>query len=285
MITRAEALARATTTLEQAGVPGAERDATRLLAQALGLETASLRAHISDPIDAEAQSAFRDMVAQRATRKPVAQILGYRDFWEHRFKVTPDVLDPRPDTETLVERALSEPFSNVLDLGTGSGCILTSLVAARPEATGLGTDVSEKALAVANQNAHDIGVAGRVRFSVSDWFDAVEGRFDLIVSNPPYIALSEMAGLDPDVRNHEPSGALTDGADGLSNYKTIAAQAPANLLPEGRVLVEIGSTQGAAVKEIFTKAGWNEVRVQSDLNGRDRVVSARKTRSDGHNLA
>ncbi|MDJ0638032.1 MAG: peptide chain release factor N(5)-glutamine methyltransferase [Paracoccaceae bacterium] len=219
---------------------------------------------------------FEEAIRQRAARVPVSQILGRRAFWRHEFRVTPDVLDPRPETETLVELALQEPFRKVLDLGTGSGCIVISLLAERPEARGIGTDVSERAVLVAGENAMAAGVADRLVLPLSDWFEDVGGRFDLIVSNPPYIAADEMAGLEPEVRDHEPRAALTDEGDGLSAYRIIAAKAGDHLTPGGRVLVEIGASQGQAVSELFRAAGLEDVRVHPDLDGRDRVVSARK---------
>ena len=164
--------------LVSAGVPDPATDARRLWDFAAG----------DDDV-------FRAVVARRAKRVPVSQITGLRAFWTSEFRVTPDVLDPRPETEALVELALCEPFEHVLDLGTGSGCILLSLLKERPGATGVGTDVSPEAVLVAGENAVRLGVADRVVLPLSDWFDDVGGRFDLIVSNPPYIAADEMAGL------------------------------------------------------------------------------------------
>ncbi|MGR3511803.1 MAG: peptide chain release factor N(5)-glutamine methyltransferase [Paracoccaceae bacterium] len=219
---------------------------------------------------------FADLVQRRAAREPFSHIAGYRDFWKHRFKVTPDVLDPRPETETLVELALSEPFSKVLDLGTGSGCILISLLADRPEARGVGSDISETGILVAGENAAALGVADRLVLPLSDWFEDVGGIFDLIVSNPPYIADAEMAALEPEVRDHEPTSALTDGADGLTAYRHIAAGAPDHLRHGGRLLVEIGATQARDVVAIFAAAGLEKITVHPDLSGKDRVVSGRK---------
>nr|MDJ0639557.1 HemK/PrmC family methyltransferase [Paracoccaceae bacterium] len=175
----------------------------------------------------------------------------------------------------LVELALSEPFSKVLDIGTGSGCILISLLMERPEALGVGTDISEEAVLIAGENAAKHGVDDRIILPVSDWFDDVGGRFDLIVSNPPYIARDEMDALSPDVRDHEPRRALTDDADGLTAYRVISTEARNHLAPSGRLLVEVGPTQGNAVQQLFKAAGLEDVSVHSDLDSRDRVVSAR----------
>lgn len=268
-----EARAGAAARLVAAGIEGAARDADRILAAILGIEPARLRL-ADDRALTEAEGArLEAAVAARAARQPVAQIVGFRDFYAHRFRVTRDTLDPRPDTETLVAAALDLPWTSVLDLGTGTGAILISLLAARPGAQGMGTDLSAAALEVARDNARRIGVAAA--FVQADWFQGVAGRFDLIVSNPPYIALDELAGLAPDVRDWEPHAALTDGADGLGAYRAIAAGARGHLTPGGHLLVEIGPTQGPAVAQMLADQGGEAIRVLPDLDGRDRVVSAR----------
>ena len=261
----------ATLRLEQAGLEGAARDADRILAAVLGTEPGRLRlAEDRDLTEAQLTQLWAGIMA-RADRQPVAQIVGFRDFYAHRFRVTRDTLDPRPDTETLVEAALDLPWTSVLDMGTGTGAILISLLAARQGATGLGTDISSPALDVARTNADLIGVTAE--FRQADWYDGIDQRFDLIVSNPPYIALSEIDSLDADVREWEPKVALTDGADGLGAYRQIAAGAADRLMPDGNVLVEIGAGQGTAVRNLFANAGA-ETRLISDLNGRDRVILA-----------
>jgi release factor glutamine methyltransferase len=252
-------LAEATILLRRSGVDGQEARKLWRMAEAEGTD-------------------FETLVRRRAAREPFSHIAGYRDFWTHRFKVTPDVLDPRPETEVLVQAALAEPFTKVLDLGTGSGCILISLLAEMPNAKGVGTDLSDRALLVAGENAERIGVADRLVLPVSDWFADTGGTYDLIVSNPPYIGAGEMAALQPEVRDHEPRSALTDEADGLSAYRAIAAGAPDHLTPGGRLLVEIGPTQARAVSEIFRAAGLADIVVHPDLDGRDRVVAARNAK-------
>lgn len=215
---------------------------------------------------------LRDLLDRRAgQRVPMSHLTGWRHFYRHRFEVSGAVLDPRPDTETLVEAALSHPFSHVLDLGTGSGCILLSLLAARG-AAGVGTDVSPEALALADRNARRLGVSERCLLLNSDWYEVVEGRFDLIVSNPPYIAAAEMTELEPELR-HEPRMALTDEGDGLSAYRRIVPEAVSHLRQGGRLLVEIGWTQAADVSRLFRQAGFQEVSVVRDMEGRDRVIS------------
>lgn len=268
------AMAEAVRRLEAAGVPGAHGDALALIAHAYGnVPRHALQAELARPLPPEVAARFEAAITARATRQPVAQITGQRPFWRHSFTVTPDTLDPRPETETLVAAALTLPWRTVLDLGTGTGAILLSLLAERPGTRGLGVDLSPAALAVARGNAGRLGIAAE--FAGSDWFAAVTGCFDLIVSNPPYIAAAEMEALSPEVRDHEPRMALTDEGDGLSAYRAIAARAGAHLAPGGWLAVEIGPTQGAAVAAMFTAAGLTEVAVRPDLDGRDRVVLGR----------
>ncbi|WP_299785584.1 peptide chain release factor N(5)-glutamine methyltransferase [uncultured Marivita sp.] len=261
-----QALRDARRQLEVAGSPSPARDASALMDLVQG------DAPPWTPLTDDQMTHLNRLIQRRARREPISHIIGKRAFWMHEFEVTPDVLDPRPDTETLVEAALAQPFGTVLDLGTGSGCILLSLLHERPTARGIGTDISEAALAVARRNADRVGVADRVDWVVSDWFSAVTGTFDIIVSNPPYIAKAEMPDLAPEL-GFEPRGALTDEADGLTAYRTIASGAADYLVPGGRLLVEIGPTQGAAVMALFTAAGFADVTIHPDLDGRDRVVS------------
>ncbi|HMO09876.1 MAG TPA: peptide chain release factor N(5)-glutamine methyltransferase [Paracoccaceae bacterium] len=275
MTTLRQALVAAAARLAAAGVPDPQRDARLLLAHTLGLPPDRMVLLPDRGIGPADDRRIEAAVAARAARQPVAQILGRRAFWRHDFRVTPDVLDPRPETEVLVAQALKEPFARVLDLGTGSGAILLSLLADMPGATGLGTDTSEAALAVAGGNARALGLADRAAFRHADWFAGVAGRFDLIVSNPPYLAEDEIVGLAPEVRDWEPRQALTPGGDGLDAYRAIAAGSPAHLAPGGRLMVEIGPTQGAPVAALLVAAGLAGIAVLPDLDGRDRVVTAR----------
>jgi release factor glutamine methyltransferase len=219
---------------------------------------------------------FEALIRRRLDHEPVARIIGRRMFWGRDFKITLQVLDPRPETETLIAAALElegAPPATFLDLGTGSGIIAVTLAAEWPGARGFATDLSDDALAVARENAAAHGVEARIGFARADWFAGVIGQFDLIVSNPPYIAADEMAGLAPEVRGHDPEPALTPGGDGLGAYRAIAAGAPAHLAPGGHLLVEIGPSQGAAVAALFRAAGLVGVRVLPDLDNRDRVVA------------
>ncbi len=274
--TIAEALRAAVPRLRAAGIEDAARDARALMAHAAGLTPDRLTLHMTDALTPVQAADFAEHVAARCRRQPVAQITGQRLFWGRPLRVTSDVLDPRPETEVLIETALSAPFSRVLDLGTGSGAILVTLLAETDGTTGAGVDLSPDALAVARGNARLFGVMGRAEFLVSDWFGAVTGGFDLIVSNPPYIAAAEMADLAPEVRDWEPHLALTPGGDGLDACRAIAAGVLAYLAPGGRLLVEIGPTQGEAVTAMFLAAGLENPRVHSDLDGRPRVVAVNR---------
>lgn len=267
-------LAEAVRALRAAGIDTPERDARRLLAHAAGIPPDRVTLLLTEDMDADRADAFRALVARRATREPVSQILGRRDFFGLSFRVTRDTLDPRPETELLVEAALARPFEHILDLGTGTGCILLSCLFNRPAARGLGVDIAAAALDVARENAAALGLSDRVEFVQSDWFAKVQGRFDLIVSNPPYIAQDEMAGLSPEVRDWEPHLALSPGGDGLGAYRAIAAGVGRFLVPGGRVLVEIGPTQARDVCAILADAGLYGIDVLRDLDGRDRVVCA-----------
>lgn len=275
-----DALRRAVPLLREAGIEDGARDARVLLAHALGIAHDRLTLRLQDDMT-EPQAALYDAALQaRMARQPVAQITGRRLFWGQSFRVTRDTLDPRPETETLVAEALRAPFLKLLDLGTGTGCILLSCLKGMPLARGLGTDISDPALQVAMGNTRDLGLEARARFRKSDWFASVTGTFDLIVSNPPYIAASEMPLLAPEVRDWEPDLALTPGGDGLASYRAIAQGAGARLMPGGRILVEIGPTQGPAVAAMFQAAGLAEIRVLPDMDGRDRVVAAVKPGGD-----
>lgn len=273
-MTGAEALRTAIADLTGAGVADPARDARRLLAMVMGIDPARLTLHLHDAISDQEEFAFFLHVQERCKRQPLSQIVGYREFYGRRFQVTPAVLDPRPDTEILVESALAEPFERVLDLGTGSGCILLTLLKEMAGAWGLGTDLSDKALEVAKANRAALGLEGPAVLRAGNWWDAVEGGpFDLIVSNPPYITEAAMASLDPEVRDWEPHLALTPGGDGLDAYRVITAGARAHLDPGGRLMVEIGFDQGATVAAMFEAAGFENTRILPDLDGRDRVVA------------
>ncbi|THD73473.1 peptide chain release factor N(5)-glutamine methyltransferase [Thalassobius vesicularis] len=259
--------------LAEAGIDAG--DARHLLAFALGVSRDRLVLMGGDAMPSEAAARFDEALTRRIAHEPVSKIVGTRAFWGREFRVTPDVLDPRPETETLIAEALAGPApTRFLDLGTGSGCIALTLLAEWPQARGVACDLSAAALNVAAENARSLGVEGQVDLRRSDWFGAVDGVFDLIVSNPPYITAQEMTELSPEVLGHDPHMALTPGGDGLEPYRVIARDGAAYLAPEGRVLVEIGWKQGPDVAALFAQNGWREIRVLPDLDGRDRVVAA-----------
>jgi release factor glutamine methyltransferase len=215
----------ATRQLSLAGIDGAHFDARILMSSVLKVAPHQASLLSGNLLDKPQLDRFREVIQKRLSRVPVSYILGYRDFFEHRFVVTPDVLDPRPETELLVVEALNERFQNVLDLGTGSGCILLSLLAKNLSSQGLGVDISEAAIAVARKNAKNLLLTNRANFSISNWFSNVrKQKFDLIVANPPYIHPNQLERLSPEVLK-EPMIALTDNEDGLDSFKKIAKDA------------------------------------------------------------
>jgi release factor glutamine methyltransferase len=247
-------------------------DAELLMAHALGVERQAL---LLDPARFEVPEGFAALTGRRMKHEPVAYILGYRDFWTIRLFVGPGALIPRPDSETLIEAALSQIEDKdapvrLLDLGTGPGTLLLALLSELPEAVGLGVDASPTALAFASGNARRLGMADRAIFREGDWANGVGGDFDLILCNPPYIADSEK--LMPDVADHEPSGALFAGADGLDDYRRIIPDLPRLLAPGGAVILEIGATQHISVKELAGAEGF-AVACHRDLGGRDRALT------------
>ncbi|MEP2533176.1 peptide chain release factor N(5)-glutamine methyltransferase [Shimia sp.] len=269
------ALRMGTQMLRDAGIADPARDARKLMASHLEIEAGRLTLHLADEFDDLPEVGFFADILERGKGMPVSHLLGWREFYGRRFSVSSDVLDPRPETESLIEAALASSFSDVLDLGTGSGAIIVTLLAERPDAVGIATEISSRALAVARENATSHQVEDRVQFEECSWFSAIGGQFDLIVSNPPYIALDEMDRLAPEL-SFEPRMALTDEGDGLAAYRVIARDVGDHLKPGGRLLVEIGWQQAKDVHALFQKAGLTDIQVIPDLDGRDRVVSARK---------
>jgi release factor glutamine methyltransferase len=216
---------------------------------------------------------LNNLLAQRQTHQPMAQIVGGREFFGRWFAVTPHTLTPRPDSETLIEQALklNPPPKTVLDLGTGTGCLIITLLAEWPQAQGMAVDSCLQALAVAAENAQALGVANRLKLCANNWADSIDGQFDLIISNPPYITQSAMAELAPDVAIFEPFQALCGGTDGLDAYRHILPQAKNLLSMHGTLLFEIGFDQGQAVATLGQAHGFNAAIIQ-DLAGHDRVV-------------
>jgi len=267
--------------LEAAGVTGPVIDARMLVEAAADATRVDI---VTDPhreLTPEQEARLEDYLSRRERREPVSHILGRKGFWKIMLGVTKDVLTPRPDTETVVEYSLREfpetaPW-RILDLGVGSGAILLALLAERPAAKGLGIDVSEEALAVARDNAASLGLANRVALLRGDWTAGLQGdEFDLVVSNPPYIANHVIETLEPEVRDHEPRLALEGGEDGLDHYRILAPEILRVLKPGGRFAVEIGYDQKDSVEALFNAAGAIFVTTIKDLSDRDRVVVGEK---------
>lgn len=274
-MTYREAVEFGTKCLTDAGVPDAALDAWYLLQMVCRIERSYYYVHGEEDITQDAQKEYEIAVQKRAEHIPLQYIIGEQEFMGLRFKVNSNVLIPRQDTETLVEQVLKivKPGMKVLDLCTGSGCVLISVLKNAPELTGLGSDISKTALLVAKENAklHEVD-AEWVR---SDLFDNIIETFDVIMANPPYIPTGEILSLMPEVRDFEPENALDGGADGLDFYRKIAGQVKDYLNPGGYVYMEIGYDQGEAVSELMRNAGFTEVEVIKDLAQNDRVVKGK----------
>lgn len=258
----------------------AAREARLILQAATGWSAARTATATPDDLPVAAEVMANAMLERRLAFEPLSHILGHAPFYGRTFKVSRDVLTPRPDTETLIDLALQVPFETVLDLGTGSGAIAITLLSERQGARAIATDIMDAAIAVARDNAQRLGVADRLELQNANWIPTDAGLFDLIVSNPPYISETDLTGLDPSVRDWEPRVALSPGGDGLGAYRVICRQAPHHLRPEGHLMVEIGHDQGAAVAALLREAGFAEVAVHGDLNGKDRVVTGRLVRTE-----
>ena len=269
--------------LKKKGLDTPRLDSEILLAHALGCPKIELYVRIDEEPPDAVRTAFREMIKRRADGMPVAYLVGYREFYSLPFHVSPAVLIPRPETETLVMEALRllKPMTEprVLDLCTGSGCVAVTIAKQHKTARVVGTDISPEALAVAVRNAERHAVTDRVTMSRGDLTAPVEGQtFDVVASNPPYIAQSELPTLDPGILNFEPTAALDGGPDGLDFYRRLATDVPALLKPGGTVLVEIGPTQEAAVRDLFG-AQLEPGTTFKDQAGRPRVVTARRRSS------
>lgn len=271
ILTLKEALAKAVDKLQQMEVPDADIDAWYLLSYVTGLDRAAFFLHGEEPMAEPDMIRYRDLVTKRGERIPLQHLTGEQEFMGLDFHVNEHVLIPRQDTECLVERVL--PYvdgKRVLDVCTGSGCIAIAIAKLGKPFIVHGVDISEEALAVARQNATELNAS--VELFAGDLMTKMDGQYDVIVSNPPYIPPSVIEGLMPEVRLHEPMLALDGGQDGLEFYRKIARQAVARLAPNGRLFLEIGCEQAAAVAEILQKQGYREVQVFQDLAGKDRII-------------
>ena len=258
------------------GIETAALDVRLLLQAASGLRHEDIVAEPDLVLSADGTARFWSFIDRRCAFEPVSRIIGFREFYGRSFRVTPAVLDPRADTETLIDAALAlvrgKGQLRILDLGTGSGAIAVTLLAELPEATVVATDLSAAALQVAKGNAAALGVADRASFVAANWFDGVDRQFDLIVSNPPYIPLGDIAGLAADVRDFDPARALDGGPDGLEAYRRIASGAGGFLAPRGHVVLEIGAGQENEVNELFRAHGFVLDARHFDLAGHIRCV-------------
>ena len=265
----------------QFGLDTPELDARVLVGHALGLDHAGLAAGADRMLSSAERATVDRLAARRLAREPVARILGAREFWGLSFTLNADTLVPRPETETVVEAALAAfpdiaAALRIADLGTGSGAILLALLHERPRAWGVGTDVSAAALACARDNAVELGLAHRCSFLACDYGAALAGRFDLVLSNPPYVARGEITSLEPEVRDFDPPRALDGGADGLDGYRTIAGSAARLLTPGGTLVVELGPGQAPAVAALLVAGGLAVAPAHHDLSGRPRALAARR---------
>jgi release factor glutamine methyltransferase len=282
-ISIAEAITEAAQVLKNSGVPDARRDAASLLSFTVERDRTFLISHSDHLLSETELESFRDRVDRRSHGEPLQYITGQQDFYGRVFRVSPAVLIPRPETELLVEAALElvgeGDAARICDVGTGSGCIVITLACERVNARGIALDISASALEIAKQNAVAMKVDKRLKFLLSDCFDALakaDEVFDLIVSNPPYVAAGVVSGLQREVKDHEPMVALTPGANGLSVIKRLIDEAPGFLRKDGHLLLEIGFDQGEAVQALVDSRQWHLVDIRPDLQGIPRIVILRK---------
>jgi release factor glutamine methyltransferase len=278
--TIAETIDGAARRLTASGVSQARLEARLLLSHAAGLSPERMLAARDRPLSGPELRQLEALLARRIRREPMAQILGRREFWSLPFTVTPDTLTPRSDSETLVEAALALVPDRgirlrILDLGTGTGCLLLSLLSELPEAEGVGVDCSEAACRVARDNAAALGLASRARFLVGNWDDGLAGQFEFVISNPPYIPESEIGGLEPEVARFEPYSALAGGADGLAAYRALVPRLAPRLARGGHALLEVGAGQAEPVARLAAVAGLVEAGRRLDLAGIERCLIMR----------
>lgn len=272
------ALAAAAARLREAGIDEPRREARLLVAAALGSDVAAVLGYPERLIACDAAVRLEALVERRAAREPAARLVGHREFWGLDFLLSPATLVPRPDSETLVEAALTVRSDRgaplrILDLGTGTGCLLLTLLHEFPEATGIGVDLAAEAVAMARHNAVRLGMAARACFVVSDWGEALAASFDLVISNPPYIESAAIPLLAAEVARYDPALALDGGADGLAAYRRLAIAAARLIGPGGHAFVELGAGQAAAVARIMRGAGLEVALVRHDLSGIERCIA------------
>jgi release factor glutamine methyltransferase len=272
-----EALRWGAARLNEAGIERSQAEARILLEAASGRSRGQIIAFPEHPLGDAQRNLFDAFVTRRCAREPISRIVGFREFWSLRFAVGPATLDPRPDSETLVSALLARISDRnaalaLLDLGTGTGCLLLALLSELPQAKGVGVDIEEPACATAAANADAFGLSARAEFRPGDWARGISAQFDVIVSNPPYIESTAIAGLSPEVAQYDPRAALDGGADGLSAYRMLIPQAAARLKPGGLLALEIGAGQGAAVRGLASQAGLTDRGGTEDLAGIERCL-------------
>lgn len=263
------------TKLSAAGIETADLEARILLEDVAGVSRQDFLFSKDKDIPADTTQKIQSIIDRRIAGESLGRILGYRDFWKSRFYLSPETLEPRPDTETLIELALEgKPPQTILDLGTGTGCILLSLLQEFPDAVGVGVDIAEGAVGAARENAKRLGLENRVTFLCGSWLDPLpkNSRFDLIVSNPPYIPSEEIRNLQVEVKNHDPILALDGGGDGLLPYKFLLPNLKNVLEPDGVALFEFGTGQAIDLTRIAEDAGATLIRITHDLGGHPRVI-------------
>ena len=278
MTSVAQVLSVGTKQLTDSGIEDARSEARGLLAHVMNLNTAQVFARTDEELDEQVVGAFELGVKERAAGKPFAHITGKREFWSMPLQVSPATLIPRPDTETVLE-LVTEVFNdreaprNILDLGTGSGCLLLALLNIFQKANGIGLDISREAITIANRNADCLGFNDRTQMICGSWHDTIDGQFDLIVSNPPYVPTDDIPSLDRSVRDHEPHLALDGGPKGLDAYHYLIPMSVNLLRSDGILVVEVGIDQANDVAEIAAQSGFAQYRVQRDLSGIERALS------------
>ena len=268
-------LANTANKLSESGIEGAARDARILTAYALQIPISELSLKINEQVSGEMTSKLEKLILRRTHREPISKILGRREFWGRTFSINENVLDPRGDTETLIEFVIEKPVKSVLELGTGSGAIAITLACEWKEVHVTAIDISKEALSLAKSNAEKFNVQNKIDFFKSDWLEAVKGSFDLIISNPPYIGLIEKDEIPAEVIKYDPEIALFAGRDGLDAYKKIIPNLAKFLNPDGFVVLEIGAYQSNQVKNMMNAIGFIDTKIIKDLSGKDRLVASK----------
>jgi release factor glutamine methyltransferase len=270
-----EVLADTAIKLSRSGIEDAARDARILTAFAFEIPISELSLKINEQVSGKITSKLEKLILRRIDREPVSKILGRREFWGRSFSISENVLDPRADTETLIDFVIEKPVKSVLELGTGSGAIAITLACEWKEVQVTAIDISEDALSLAKLNAENFNVQNKIHFLKSDWFETVRGSFDLIISNPPYIGLVEQDEIAAEVIKYDPQIALFAGRDGLEAYKRIIPNLAKFLNPDGLVVLETGASQSNQVKNMMNAVGLIDAKIVKDLSGKDRLVAAK----------